>query len=292
MIHIIAISVRPDTKKAVDLALELAQWLRDKNITVLLAPETGCQTACTWNEIIAKAKLLIVLGGDGSVLHAARRLVGKKIPLLGINLGRLGFLTESPLGIAGDVYDIVAEVLAGNYRIERHSTLSAHSLRAGSTLRKGLAFNDVVLQRNHHPRMIEFEMRIDDQFVFRLRADGLVLATPAGSTAYALSAGGAIVHPSCDGISVVPICPHTLSNRPIIVPANQCITLHLTESPAAAALNLDGQVHQELEQGDEVCIERGGIVLLAYLNSRNYYQVLRSKLNWAGRPADNQVTNS
>ncbi|MDQ6984112.1 MAG: hypothetical protein Q9M44_05305, partial [Ghiorsea sp.] len=141
----------------------------------------------------------------------------------------------------------------------------------------------VVLQRNDHPRMIEFEMYARKQLVFRLRADGLVLATPAGSTAYALSAGGAIVHPEIQAISVVPICPHTVSNRPIILPAYDEIQLKLIDSPAPAALNLDGQVHSTLNMGDDIHIKRAGDITLVYLEHWHYFDVLRNKLGWAGQ---------
>jgi NAD+ kinase len=147
----------------------------------------------------------------------------------------------------------------------------------------GIAMNDVVLQRNDHPRMIEFEMFARDKFVFRLRADGLVLATQAGSTAYALSAGGAIVHPEIEAISVVPICPHTVSNRPIMLPAYDEIKLNLIDSPAPAALNLDGQVHSTLNMGDSICVKRAGDITLVYLEHWHYFDVLRNKLGWAGQ---------
>jgi len=202
------------------------------------------------------------------------------VPILGINLGRLGFLTDTPLN---SMFDVMADVLAGKFKVKQHFALQAQTWRHEACISTGVAMNDVVLQRNDHPRMIEFEMFARNQLVFRLRADGLVLATPAGSTAYALSAGGAIVHPEIEAISVVPICPHTVSNRPIVLPAYDKIKLNLIDSPAPAALNLDGQVHSTLNMGDSVTVKRAGDITLVYLEHWHYFDVLRNKLGWAGQ---------
>ncbi len=281
----IGITAKPQDARAEALALELCGWLKKRNCTVFTDEQmTG---ACTCHvlplEQMAEAvDLMIVLGGDGTLLTAGRRFIGHDTPILGINLGRLGFLTDTPIG---NMFDVVAEVLAGHTKTRRHFGLKAESWRGDERLNSGYAMNDVVLQRSEHPRMIEFELSVRDQLVFRLRADGLVLATPAGSTAYALSAGGPIVHPEVDAICVAPICPHILSNRPIVVPANDSIELKLIESPAVAALNLDGQEHMEFQAGDRVCVEKAGYITLVYLPERHYYNTLRTKLHWAGHDA-------
>jgi len=278
----VGISVKPGNEQAQQLGSELFDWLQQRGKAVLLDESlaNACEGPCLpLDELSAKVDLMVTLGGDGTLLHVARSFIGSDAPILGINLGRLGFLTEAPVT---DMFKAVETVLEGGGQIERHFSLYAEAWRGGDMLNSGVAINDVVLQRNQHPRMIGFEMRVHGQFVFRVRADGLVLATPAGSTAYALSAGGAIVHPSLDAISVAPICPHTLSNRPIVVPAGDPIELRLTESPAPAAMNLDGQVHLELLEGDRICVIKGDSVSLAYLPGRNYYHVLRTKLHWAG----------
>jgi NAD+ kinase len=223
--------------------------------------------------------LLIVLGGDGMLLHAGRHMVDAKAPILGINMGRLGFLTDTPVG---SMFDVVAEILAGNFKTKRHFALRTEVVRDGTILKSGIAMNDVVLQRQTHPRPIEFEVQFRDQLMFRTRADGLVLATPAGSTAYALSAGGPIVHPEVEAISVVPLCPHTLSNRPVVVPADDEIKLALLDSPEPSALNLDGQSHMTLLQGDSVSVRKAGMIHLIYLPERHYFNTLRNKLHWAG----------
>lgn len=283
----VGISIKPGAQRALELAVELAGWLKQQGLRVVVAGDgldrLDGVDRLSLEEMPRHVDLMVVLGGDGALLHVARRFIGSDTPILGINLGRLGFLTEAPFA---NMLDAVATVLDGRGQVVRHSSLQATSWRDGEMLHRGMAVNDVVLQRKEHPRMIEFEMHVADQFVFRLRADGLVLATPAGSTAYALSAGGPIVHPSLEAISVVPICPHTLSNRPVVVPDSDVIEVVLTESPALAALNLDGQEHMALQVGDQVTVEKSGTVSLVYLPGRNYYGVLRSKLHWGGPAAE------
>jgi len=282
----IGISVKPEDEKARQLGAELCSWLKQHGKNVLL--DKSLADACgevgvPLEEMLHRVNLMVTLGGDGTLLHVSRRFAGTQIPILGINLGRLGFLTGAP---AANMLKAVETVLNGGGHIVHYFSLRAEGWRDGTLLGGGVAINDVVLQRNRHPRMIEYEMKVAGEFVFRVRADGLVLATPAGSTAYALSAGSAIVHPALDAISVAPVCPHTLSNRPIVVPADKLIELKLTEVPAPAALNLDGQMCLELQEGDNILIEKGEPVLLAYLPGRNYYEVLRSKLHWTGHTDD------
>jgi NAD+ kinase len=285
MSHIrkIGIDVKPPADQSAKLLGELVDWLGQHNCECVLA-NMGAGAGLPLPSLPLErmpevVDMMIVLGGDGSLLHVARRFIGSSVPIMGINLGRLGFLTDIPVH---GMFEVIDQALQGNYTIERRFSLNAETWRNGERVNVGTAINDVVMQRNQHPRMIGFEMRLDGKFVFGLRADGLVLATPTGSTAYALSAGGPIVHPSIDALSVVPISPHTLSNRPILVPAEEVVELRLTESPAPAALNLDGQVHEELMEGDRVLVSRGDSVSLAFLPDRNYYEVLRSKLHWGG----------
>lgn len=277
----IGITTKQDEERAEELALELCSWLQQRGCEVFLDEHVSqsCGITTSLSAMPEQVELMIVLGGDGTLLTVGRQFIGHDAPILGINLGRLGFLTDTPIG---SMFDVVESVLAGNSKIRRHFGLKAETWRGKEKLGCGYAMNDVVLQRNDHPRMIEFEMSVRDQFVFRLRADGLVLATPAGSTAYALSAGGPIVHPRVDAITVAPICPHILSNRPIVVPGNDQIDLKLIDSPAPAALNLDGQVHTELLAGDHITIEKAGYITLAYLPDHHYYDTLRTKLHWAG----------
>ncbi len=268
---------------ALQTACDLSAWLQAKSLDVVLTPEIAKfnhTQGIPLAEIASHIDLMVVLGGDGTLLQTGRCFVGSEVPILGINLGRLGFLTDTPIG---NMFDVMDEILAGQFKTKHHFSLEAKVFRNNKLISSGIAMNDVVLQRNDHPRMIEFEMFARDQFVFRLRADGLVLATPAGSTAYALSAGGAIIHPEIEAISVVPICPHTVSNRPIILPADHEVTLKLIDSPTPAALNLDGQVHSTLNVGDTICIQRTADITLVYLSHWHYFDVLRNKLGWAGQ---------
>ncbi|MDQ6993922.1 MAG: NAD(+)/NADH kinase [Mariprofundus sp.] len=285
----IGITIKPDDDPACELMGELQRWLLDKGCTVYIDETLDHSSVCSalchrlpMRSMAAEVELLIVLGGDGTLLHAARHFIDSSIPILGINLGRLGFLTDTPIG---SMFDVVEDILAGNLKTKRHFTLMAEVWRGDKKLAQGTAMNDVVLERSAHPRMISFEMAVRDQFVFRMRADGLILATPAGSTAYALSAGGPIVHPLVEAITIVPVCPHTLSNRPIVLPADDVIQLRLVESPLTAAVNLDGIELMQLEEGDRLTIAKGGYVSLVYLPDRHYFEMLRSKLNWAGQLA-------
>ena len=283
----IGISLNPNDERACKVLNELQGWLLAKDCEVFIdnSVEHGldlddlCQSM-SLVQMLGHIDLMIVLGGDGTLLHAARNFIGSGTPILGINLGRLGFLTETPVG---DMFETVDEVLSGHLVTERHFSLHAEIWRGEAMLASGQAMNDVVIERSVHPRMIGFEMSVNNQFVFRMRGDGLIIATPAGSTAYALSAGGPIVHPSLNAISVVPVCPHTLSNRPIVVSADDDIELHLRESHHCASLNLDGQELLPLEEGDRVIIRKGADISLVYLPDRHYYEILRSKLNWAGQ---------
>jgi len=282
----IGVSIKPGHERARQLGLELCDWLHQHGKKVLLDKSLANAGECTsvpLEDMPGRVDLMVTLGGDGTLLHVSRRFAGTNVPVLGINLGRLGFLTGAP---ANHMLEAVETVLNGGGHMACYFSLCAQGWRDGTSLGGGVAINDVVLQRNKHPRMIEYEMKVAGEFVFRVRADGLVLATPAGSTAYALSTGSAIVHPALEAITVAPICPHTLSNRPIVVPADKLIELKLTEVPAPAALNLDGQMCLELQEGDRILIEKGEPVLLAYLPGRNYYEVLRSKLHWTGRVDD------
>ncbi len=279
----IGIIAKQADQRAMDAACELTTWLQQQDLDVFVADSLAKCTdvpAKALSEIASHVELMVVLGGDGTLLQTGRCFVDSNVPILGINLGRLGFLTDTPLS---NMFDVMKDVLAGQFKVKKHFALQVDVCRGEQNISTGIAMNDVVLQRNDHPRMIEFEMYARKQLVFRLRADGLVLATPAGSTAYALSAGGAIIHPEIEAISVVPICPHTVSNRPIILPAYDEIQLNLIDSPAPAALNLDGQVHSTLNVGDTVSVKRAGFIHLVYLEHWHYFDVLRNKLGWAGQ---------
>ncbi len=227
--------------------------------------------------------LAIVVGGDGTLLKAARLLADKDVPVIGINLGRLGFLVDiSPNEIA----EQLGAMLKGDYTTEIRSLLHAEAFRGDESLGDSVALNDVVLHVRNDIRMIEFTTHIDEHFVNTQRADGIVVATPTGSTAYALSGGGPILHPGLDAVVLVPICPHTLSNRPIVVSNQSEIQISLCESrDVDARLSFDGQANIELKAGDKVMIRHKSHKLqLMHPKGYNYFHVLRNKLGWSVSP--------
>ncbi len=238
------------------------------------------------DEISSSSELVIVVGGDGTILHAAHSLIQKEIPLLGINLGRLGFLAEiSP----NELEKQLAQILSGEYEEAQRIVLQASLIRNGNTIGSCCAINDVVVHAKQMVRMIEIESRVNNQYVNTLRADGYIVATPTGSTAYALSGGGPILHPSIDAIVLVPICPHTLSNRPIVVNADSRIEILLSEENRHTALaSIDGQIDMDFMPGDTILIEKCKHVLrLIQPKNYDYFDVLRVKLRWSTSPDNN-----
>ncbi len=227
--------------------------------------------------------IAIVVGGDGTLLKIGRFLSAYSIPVIGINLGRLGFLVD----ILPD--QIIAQLDAmfkGKYSEESRSLLHACAYRGDTLLGEGCALNDVVLHVRNDIRMIEFNTHIDGKFVNRQRADGIVIATPTGSTAYSLSGGGPILHPGLDAVVLVPICPHTLSNRPIVVSNKGVIEISLCESREVnSRLSFDGQANIELRAGDKVIIrQKKHRLTLIHPEGYDYYRILRNKLGWSVTP--------
>jgi NAD+ kinase len=266
-----------------DQILTLASFLAQRQITVLLEENTaahckieGYRTLCT-KEIGTQADLAVVLGGDGTMLSVARGLLGSQIPLVGVNRGRVGFLTDLN---EDTMLDAMAKILAGEFDIEQRIMLVASVVRDGTVISKGCAMNDVVINKSGMSRLIELEVNIDGHFVHRQRSDGLILATPTGTTAYSLSAGGPILHPTLDAIALVPICPHTLSNRPIAV--NSASKLEVTLIHAVdAGVHFDGHLQMKLQPGDKVLVQRADeMVSLLHPLGHSHYDVLREKLNW------------
>lgn len=224
--------------------------------------------------------LLIVIGGDGSLLNAARAVVDHDTPVLGVNRGRLGFLTDiSPQRIE----EQLEPILQGQYRKEERFLLQSQILREGKVLGHHIALNDVVLYSGDIARMIEFEAYIDNTYVYKQRSDGLITSTPTGSTAYALSGGGPILHPGLDAIVLVPMHPHTLSSRPIVIHNESKIKLLITaENELEPRVSCDGQVHTTVKSNDEIQIAKYAKPLhLIHPNDYDYFSVLRDKLGWA-----------
>ncbi|PAV49567.1 NAD(+) kinase [Pseudomonas sp. HAR-UPW-AIA-41] len=284
----IGIIGRLGSSQVLDTIRRLKKFLLDRQLHVILEdaiaemlPGHGLQTS-TRRHLGEICDLVIVVGGDGSLLGAARALAGSGVPVLGINRGSLGFLTD----IRPDELELkVAEVLKGDYLTESRFLLQAEVRRHGEAMGQGDALNDIVLHPGKSTKMIEFELYIDGHFVCTQKADGLIIATPTGSTAYSLSAGGPIMHPKLDAIVIVPMCPHTLSSRPIVVDSSS--ELKVVVSPDLQIYPLvscDGQNHFTCTPGDTITVgKKPQKLTLIHPLDHNYYEVCRTKLGWGSR---------
>lgn len=265
----------------------LAGFLSSQWVEVLVEEGTASATglngypAVSYDEIAGRADVAIVVGGDGTLLNAARRLASSSVPLVGINQGRLGFMTD----ISRDtMLAAMADLLAGRFRREERFLLENALLRGQGFIGEGLALNDIVLSKGAAGRMIEFELHVDGEFIYVLRADGMIISTPTGSTAYALSANGPILHPAVEGIAIVPLCPHGLSYRPITISADSTIELKLLH-PHDALLHFDGQEQVDALAGDRVVIRRANRnVVFLHPPGYSYFAMLREKLQWSATP--------
>lgn len=263
--------------------LRLADFLSGLNVSVVVDSltaenlkqhEYGVQAL---EAMGGKVDLAIVLGGDGTMLNIARTLAPSGIPLVGVNQGRLGFLTDISLDT---MQQTMGAMLAGDFVTEQRMLLYTRIVRNGVDVFSSLAFNEVVLHRGNISSMIEFDVHVDGEYLYRQRADGLIVATPTGSTAYALSAGGPILHPSLDLIALVPVCPHTLSNRPIVVKSESLLEI-LARGITEVRVHFDSHAHFQLQENDKVVISRyPQPVCLLHPVGHSYYRTLREKLLW------------
>jgi NAD+ kinase len=267
--------------------LSLAEYLVSRNFEVVLDQLTASQVSgneyrgLTLEEIGQQADLAVVIGGDGTMLNIARMLVSYDVPLIGVNQGRLGFLADLSIDTMLKTFGAILE---GRYITERRMLLTAEVVLNKSNVFSALAFNDEVIHRGISSGMIEFEVRINDEYVYSSRSDGLIVATPTGSTAYALSSGGPILHPGLDLIALVPVCPHTLSNRPIVVgpDANVEVLMHCV---TGVRVHCDSHSYCDLEQGDKILVRRfAKTVRLLHSVNHSYYRMLREKLGWSEFP--------
>lgn len=247
--------------------------------------ELGCG-AKSRTELGDWADLIIVVGGDGTFLGAARDLAQYGVPMLGVNRGRLGFLTDV---MPQEMEQRVSEVINGEFQLEQRFLLNVQVVRNGEVVEENCAFNDVVLHQGQSIRMIEFDLLVDGQFVYNQRSDGLIVSTPTGSTAYALSAGGPLVHPSMDALILVPMFPHSLTNRPLMVGGQSELLIKLGyENDYPPHVSLDAQIHLPLEHGDELHIRKyEHTVRLIHLNGYNYFEICRTKLGWSNKLENN-----
>lgn len=282
----IGVITKPQAEFISQTLHSLCEYLKNKNYRVLLDEKipdaiNNCNFEKASRETIGKkCDLVIVVGGDGTILSAVRSLAHANVPLLGINVGRLGFLADiSPDELETSLDDI----LNGFYREEQRFLLEMQVFRKGKLIFEGDAFNDVVVHIRDVARMIEIETRINEEFVNYQRADGIVIATPTGSTAYALSAGGPIIHATLDVITLVPISPHTLSNRPIVIDANSRIEILICNTKEGIAqATCDGHLSTDVHVGDCIKIKRkADKITLLHPKQHDYFEILRAKLHWS-----------
>jgi len=228
------------------------------------------------------AEIAVVFGGDGAILSTCRRLGRKQIPILGVHMGRFGFLAEL---MTEEVQDSLEKIFSGTYKVQKRMLLFCKIERRGEILNESFGVNDVVISRSSLSRLISIKLTINGEHVTTYRADGLIISTPLGSTAHSLSAGGPLLTPDLNGFIIVPICPHTLTNRPLVVSANVKIEAESLSPSLGVGTTIDGQVYTELQDGDKIVIERSDVeIQMIDTEARTFYSVLREKLHWGGQP--------
>jgi NAD+ kinase len=287
----VGIVAKSHLREATPHLSEIESWLAShghdavfETATAALMPSSPARKVADKPAVVAAVDLVVVLGGDGTLLSVADCVAsaGADVPILGVNFGSLGFLTEATLP---ELYTSLEAALSGKARVEDRLMLRATTARAGASLPEHLALNDVVITKAARARMTDLSVSVGDEFVTRVKADGLIVATPTGSTAYNLAAGGPIVQPVVDAIVLTPIAPHMLTNRPIVIPASSLVRVQpMMNERDELYVTFDGQAGYQLEAGDEVrirCAERR--VRLLRPSSRSYFEVLRQKLKWNER---------
>ena len=284
----VGIIVKPHQPDALTTVCGVVEWLTKRGIVLAGTAEiekeriehkTGCAVETfPPDQLVANVDLMLVLGGDGTMIATARMLGDCEVPVLGVNYGGLGYLAEFRIE---ELYSALESILAGNYRLDTRVMLAVEHLRGGEQTTSHRVLNDVVINKSALARIIEIEAYLNGQFVNSFRADGLIVSTPTGSTAYNLSAGGPVIYPSMNAVVITPICPFTLSNRPIVVPDDAEIDLCLKTEQEEVALTLDGQVGFPLQTQDRVRIRKSAATFkLVQPMNRNYFEVLRDKLRW------------
>jgi NAD+ kinase len=285
---IIALVVRHNTAGIERPVAAIIEFLQQTGYRVVLEAETAAHLnmpgidVLTASEIGEQASAAVVVGGDGTMLGIARKLAKYNVPLVGINQGRLGFMTDIPIE---QVVPGLGEILQGAATAEKRSLLEGRVMRGGDMIYCGVAVNDVVVSRGSGAGMAELKVTVDGHFMYNQRSDGLIVATPTGSTAYALSAGGPLLHPRLAGIVLVPIAPHALSNRPIAVPDDSEIVVEIV-SGRDISVNFDMQTFASLQHGDRIVISRSpNTITFLHPQGWSYYHTLREKLHWNEYPS-------
>jgi len=286
MIRTVGIISKPKKEDICAVVPQLLDWLKKRGLSVCYDKETAdCispgNSSMAREDMVGKVDLLLVLGGDGTLLATARLLENHQVPILPINLGGLGFLTSVTLD---ELYPILDNVLAGRHRISERILLQAEVLRGGQVVHRGRALNDAVLNKAALARITDFDLYIDDSYVCSYKGDGLIIATPTGSTAYSLAAGGPILYPILSAFVITPICPHTLTNRPLVVLDTARMRVEFRASEESLYLTLDGQVGFELREGDQISVHKSEHTLrLVRPVKKTYFEILRNKLKWGER---------
>jgi NAD+ kinase len=283
MIQVVGLVAKYEEPKASEMVSWLVPWLKEKKKQVLVEPgfETSGARSCSKQEMARKADLIVALGGDGTLLSIARLVERSKVPILGVNLGGLGFITEIAID---ELESILERTLAGNFSVEKRMTLDIRVYGKRRKLKKFRVLNDAVITKGARSRIIDLETYVGKEYLCTYRADGLIISTPTGSTAYSLAAGGPILYPSLGAVVLSPICPHTLTNRPIVVSSKFTIRVTLRSAGDAVILSPDGQQGVVLKDGDVVEARDYGVpVSLVKAPSRSYFEILRDKLKWGER---------
>ena len=286
-IKTVGVVVKPNHDEAWTTACELSEWLRERGIALVGEPRTQQESfdaeecgmkAVDDDTFAAEADLMVVLGGDGTMISTARLVGDSDTLVLGINYGSLGYLTDFRIE---EMFPALEAIFRGEYEVDRRVMLHAEHWRGDEMLATGRVLNDVVINKTALARIIEIDVSLNDLFVNSFRADGLIVSTPTGSTAYNLSAGGPIIFPSMNAIVLTPICPFTLTNRPIVIPDDARIELKLEKENEGVALTLDGQIGYTMNARDRVVIRKSRTTFnLVQPPNRNYFDVLRNKLQW------------
>jgi NAD+ kinase len=263
--------------------VDLRKWLLKRGLEVYLEEGIAAEIGLLEPEksrLWLQADLIVVFGGDGTILRTARLLSEHDIPIVGVNLGVFGYLTEVNLD---EMYSALEEILSGRFQIETRMMLHAEILKGDALLHGGSVLNDVVINRGNLSRLVELETSVDGSYLTTFKADGLIVATPTGSTAYSLAAGGPIVFPELGSIIINPICPHTLTNRPVILPEDAVVEVILNTQESGATVTMDGQISFPINYKDRVLIKRSEqVTKLVSSPQRGYLEILRTKLGWGG----------
>ena len=280
----VAIVGKPGRADVGTLAADLHRTLSERKIEVLFDERVAAaagQPGSSPQEIASRAELVIVLGGDGTLLLAAQILAGHEVPVLGVNVGSLGFMTEIPIK---ELMAVLDQVLSGALKVEARSKLRVQLVREGRALLDSEVLNDAVIKVGALAKIIDIEASIDGAPLTNYKADGIIVSTPTGSTAYALSSGGPIVHPTMQALVISAICPHTLTQRPIVVPGTSRLAFELKTGGTEAFLTMDGQGGASMKPGDRVLVETARTRLLLARNPRlDFFSILRTKLRWGER---------